>query len=40
LGNKRLDALSAWIAEYERMVNERYDRLEAFLERTKGEDEQ
>jgi DNA-binding transcriptional ArsR family regulator len=38
LGPSRLDAETAWIAEYRRMVEDRYDRLEEFLERTRGED--
>ena len=38
LGTQRLDALSAWIEQYQRMVEERLDRLENFLERTKGEE--
>ena len=38
LGTSRLDAETAWIADYRRMVEERYDRLEEFLERTRGED--
>ena len=38
LGTQRLDGVSAWIADYQRMVNERYDRLADFLERTKGEE--
>jgi DNA-binding transcriptional ArsR family regulator len=35
LGTRRLANETAWIRAYERMVNERYDRLEAFLEKTK-----
>ena len=38
LGPSTLDAETAWIAEYRQMVEDRYDRLEEFLERTKGED--
>jgi DNA-binding transcriptional ArsR family regulator len=38
LGPSRLDAETAWIAEYRRMVEDRYDRLEKFLERTEGEE--
>jgi hypothetical protein len=34
LGPSTLDAETAWIAEYRRMVEDRYDRLEEFLERT------
>lgn len=37
LGPSRLDAESAWIADYRRMLEDRYDRLEAFLERTTEE---
>ena len=37
LGAKRLDAETAWIQNYHDMVSARLDRLEAFLERTKGE---
>jgi DNA-binding transcriptional ArsR family regulator len=36
LGPRRLDDLQAWIAEYQRMVEGRYDRLEEFLRRTRG----
>lgn len=39
LGPSRLDAETAWIADYRRMVEDRYDRLEEFLERTRGEDQ-
>lgn len=35
LGPSRLDAESRWIAEYRTMLEDRYDRLEAYLERTK-----
>jgi DNA-binding transcriptional ArsR family regulator len=38
LGHSRLDAETAWIADYRRMVEDRYDRLEEFLERTRGEE--
>jgi DNA-binding transcriptional ArsR family regulator len=38
LGPSRLDAETAWIADYRRMVEDRYDRLEEFLERTRGEE--
>jgi DNA-binding transcriptional ArsR family regulator len=34
LGPARLDDAAAWIATYRQMVNERFDRLEAFLENT------
>ena len=37
LGPSRLDQESAWIDAYRRMLEARYDRLEAFLERTRGE---
>jgi DNA-binding transcriptional ArsR family regulator len=36
LGPRSLEEVTAWIASYERMLNERLDRLGAFLERTKG----
>ena len=39
LGTQRLDAATAWLEEYRRMVEARLDSLEAFLERTKGEDQ-
>ncbi|HYV96486.1 MAG TPA: metalloregulator ArsR/SmtB family transcription factor [Gemmatimonadaceae bacterium] len=35
LGSRRLENEAAWIAKYQRMIEERYDRLETFLERTK-----
>ncbi|HUP88981.1 MAG TPA: metalloregulator ArsR/SmtB family transcription factor, partial [Longimicrobiales bacterium] len=35
LGIRRLDAEVAWIKEYEKMVNDRFNRHEAFHERTK-----
>ena len=37
LGPSRLDAESAWIADYRRMLEDRYDRLEHYLERTTEE---
>jgi DNA-binding transcriptional ArsR family regulator len=37
LGPRRLEAESAWIDHYRQMLEGRYDRLAAFLERTKGE---
>ena len=37
LGPRRLTREAAWIARYEEMLNVRLDRLEAFLERTKGD---
>ena len=35
LGPHRLEQETAWIAQYREMLESRYDRLEAFLERTK-----
>ena len=37
LGPRRLDDETAWIAKYQSMLEARYDRLAAFLERTRGE---
>ena len=37
LGPRRLDDESAWIDRYRQMLEDRYDRLEDFLERTKGD---
>ena len=37
LGPRRLDDESAWIGMYQQMLHERLNRLEDFLERTKGE---
>ena len=37
LGKRRLDAETAWIARYQRMLEERLDHLELFLERSKGD---
>ncbi|HEV7770524.1 MAG TPA: metalloregulator ArsR/SmtB family transcription factor [Solirubrobacterales bacterium] len=37
LGPKRLDDLQAWIDSYRALVEERFDRLEELLERTKGD---
>jgi DNA-binding transcriptional ArsR family regulator len=37
LGPKRLEDLQGWMDAYRRMVEERFDRLEDFLERTKGD---
>jgi len=37
LGPRRLDDESAWIDRYRQMLEDRYDRLEEFLERTKGD---
>jgi DNA-binding transcriptional ArsR family regulator len=36
-GPRRLTEETEWIAQYQAMLEARYDRLEAFLERTKGE---
>lgn len=36
LGTRRLEDEAAWIARYRQMLEARLDRLEAFLERTKG----
>jgi DNA-binding transcriptional ArsR family regulator len=36
LGPRRLEDESAWIAKYHQMLNERLNRLEEFLEQTKG----
>jgi DNA-binding transcriptional ArsR family regulator len=36
LGPRRLDDETAWITAYQQMLEARMDRLEAFLERTKG----
>jgi DNA-binding transcriptional ArsR family regulator len=38
LGPRRLEDESTWIAKYREMLEERYDRLGAFLERTKGDE--
>jgi DNA-binding transcriptional ArsR family regulator len=37
LGPKRLEDLQAWMTSYRAMVEERFDRLEELLERTKGD---
>lgn len=37
LGPSRLEGEAAWIAHYRQMLEERLDRLEEFLERTKGD---
>ena len=37
LGKRRLDDMAAWIENYQRMVEDRLDRLAEFLEQTKGE---
>lgn len=36
LGPRRLQDEAAWIGAYQKMLAERFDHLEAFLERTKG----
>ena len=36
LGPRRLEDESAWIESYQRMLEDRLNRLEDFLERTKG----
>jgi DNA-binding transcriptional ArsR family regulator len=36
LGPRRLEDESAWISAYQQMLEERFDHLEAFLDRTKG----
>lgn len=36
LGPRRLQDEAAWIDTYQQMLAERFDHLEAFLERTKG----
>lgn len=38
LGPRRLDDVAAWIAQYHKMLNERLDSLEDFLERTRDDD--
>ena len=37
LGPRRLDDVEQWIETYRRMLDERLDRFEELLERTKGE---
>jgi DNA-binding transcriptional ArsR family regulator len=37
LGPRRLDEEAAWLARYRQMVEERYDALAEFLDRTKGD---
>jgi DNA-binding transcriptional ArsR family regulator len=37
LGPRSLDAEAEWIEAYRKMLSDRLDRLEDFLERTKGE---
>jgi DNA-binding transcriptional ArsR family regulator len=36
LGPRRLEEETAWIRGYRQMLDEQFDHLEAFLERTKG----
>jgi DNA-binding transcriptional ArsR family regulator len=36
LGPRRLDDVTKWVASYRTMLEQRLDRLEDFLERTKG----
>jgi DNA-binding transcriptional ArsR family regulator len=38
LGPQRLEDLQAWMNSYRTMVEERFDRLEELLERTKGDE--
>ena len=38
LGPRRLDEASAWLEEYRRMLESRFNRLDALLERTRGEE--
>ena len=38
LGARRLDEEAAWMRAYQQMLESRFNRLEAFLERTKGEE--
>lgn len=38
LGQRRLAEEAAWIGRYQKMLEERLDRLGDFLERTKGEE--
>jgi DNA-binding transcriptional ArsR family regulator len=37
LGSRRLAEEAAWIGKYQQMLDARFDRLDAFLERTKGD---
>jgi len=37
LGSRRLTKEAAWIAKYEEMLEDRFNRLGEFLERTKGD---
>lgn len=38
LGSRKLDREAAWMAKHRQMLEERLDRLGAFLERTKGDE--
>jgi DNA-binding transcriptional ArsR family regulator len=38
LGPRRLDDERSWIENYQQSLEERFDRLEAFLERTRGKE--
>lgn len=38
LGPHRFDEEAAWLERYRRMVEDQYDHLEAFLERTRGDE--
>lgn len=38
LGPSRLEEEAEWIAGYQRMLEDRFERLDAFLERTRGEE--
>lgn len=38
LGPSRLETEAEWISSYQRMLEERMDHLEAFLEATRGDD--
>ncbi|MBA3346854.1 MAG: winged helix-turn-helix transcriptional regulator [Gemmatimonadales bacterium] len=37
LGPRRLDAEAAWMEQHRQMLESRHNRLEAFLERTRGD---
>lgn len=39
LGPNHLEGESRWITRYRQVLDARYDRLEAFLERTEGEEQ-
>ena len=38
LGPRRFEEETEWLERYRKMVEEQYDHLEAFLERTKGDE--